>query len=160
MYAQRYAESITVLQQYLNHPAALWDEERSASMRFIARDFQAQENLLQAIVWFKKAIQETPWLREPYVELALLYYHWQHFAPALFYCEKALEIPSKSFDYINESNAWDATPYDIAAISCHHLHLKEKALFYSEKALEKAPWDERLQKNHQIYLREKNQPTQ
>ncbi len=157
MYAKRFSESIATLQRYLDHPAAVWDEERSASMRFIGRGYQAQKNTAQAIFWFKKAAEETPWLREPYLELALLYYNWQRFAPALFYCEKALEISCKSMEYINELNAWDSTPYDIAAICCYHLKLKEKAISYSEKAIAKAPWDKRLLENHQFYLEQQNQ---
>jgi len=152
MYAQRWSECIATLQRYLKHPAAMWDEERSASLRYMGRSYMALKNPAQGISCFLQAIQETPWLREPYLELALFYYDQKRFAPALFYCEKALLIPSKSFDYINEQYAWDATPHDLAALCCYHLKLKEKALVFSEKALELAPYDKRLQENHQLYL--------
>ena len=130
----------------------MWDEERSASMRYIGRSYLALNNPEQGVFWFSQAIQETPWLREPYLELAFFYYNRQRFAPALFYCEKALLISSNSFDYINEENAWDATPYDLAALCCYHLQMKDKAISFSKKALELAPWDERIQANHQLYL--------
>ena len=43
-------------------------------MRFIGRCYNYLERYDEAILWYKKAIKEAPYLRDPYVELALLYH--------------------------------------------------------------------------------------
>ena len=41
-------------------------------MRFIARDYIALKRLEEARMWLDKAMQEAPYLRDPFVERMLL----------------------------------------------------------------------------------------
>ncbi|UKI57028.1 MAG: hypothetical protein L6V81_06375 [Clostridium sp.] len=43
-------------------------------MRYIGRCYIALKRYNEAEMWYKKAINETPYLKEPYVELTMLYY--------------------------------------------------------------------------------------
>ena len=60
--------------KHLSLPNATWKDERAASMRFIARCYKALNRLDETRMWLNKAITEAPYLRDAYVELALLEY--------------------------------------------------------------------------------------
>ena len=63
-----------MLKRYLDDPNSTWDEERSASMRFIARAYREKRIILNQKNGFIWRWLETPNAREPYVERAQLSY--------------------------------------------------------------------------------------
>jgi tetratricopeptide (TPR) repeat protein len=146
-------KSIDMLQKHLSLKSATWKDERCASMRYIARCYLQKKDVESARSWLYKAIAEAPYLREPYVELALLEYEQNNSIATLHMCLDALKIQSKSMSYINENFAWGATIYDLCSISYYQLGLLSKALEYSNKALEISPNDERL-KNNNIFFKD------
>lgn len=152
LFTQQWDKCIEMLKRYLNHPDSKWEEERAASMRFIARAYNNKENFNEAKRWLYRAIAEAPYTREPYVEFALLAYKLLDWDATFFLSTQALKIQLKTLGYVNESFAWDATPYDLAALSCYNLGLYQQAVDYSNQALELAPDDERLKSNHRYYL--------
>ena len=152
MYYGRWNDCIDTLIHHLNLKTATWKDERCASMRFIARSYINLKRYEEAKMWLDKAIKEAPYLREPYVERALLSYLLEDWESVTYYCNKALLIKKHPKTYINETFSFDNTIYDLLAMSYFYLGKIEKAIFYSNLALEMDPDNERLQNNHKIYL--------
>ena len=63
---------IATLLRHLGMPSARWADERSASMRFIARAYAAKGEREPARAWYLRAIAEAPHLREPYLDFGAL----------------------------------------------------------------------------------------
>lgn len=138
----RYEEAAEELKRHLSLPTARWAPERAASMRFIGKSLPQE-----AEIWFKKAIHETPGRREPYVDLAKLYYERENWVGCLEAAEGAIKIQDKPLEYLCEAEAWGFAPYDYASIAAYRTGDYEKAFEYAQKALSISPDDERLKKN-------------
>ena len=125
-----------------------WNPERAASHRYMAkmRPDSAEHHLYLAVA-------ETPNRREPWVELAQLYYNQQDWMRCKSACDMALLITEKPLDYLCEAFAWGALPHDLMAISCHHLGLTDDAFYHGSCAVELEPANERLQGNLTHYRR-------
>lgn len=65
----RWEECIATLMHHLSMPSATWQDERSASMRYIAKSYLMLGDPQQARNWYFRAIAEAPHLREPYMVL-------------------------------------------------------------------------------------------
>lgn len=143
-------DAIRTLQKHLRLPTAQWDEERCASMRFLARCFLAKEDERNARVWLYRAIAECPWMREPYWEMAKAAYIWRDW-PLLYSmsCE-GLQIQQPSGSYLVEPDAWTYALYDFRAIACWQLGLYAQAEQDAAAALAIQPEDTRLQNNFRL----------
>ena len=153
MYYGKWNECIDTLIKHLNLKSAIWKDERSASMRFIARAYKALNRYDEAKMWLDKAINETPYLRDPYVERAILDYSLNNWLEVEKYCMMALKIKTHTKSYINEVFSFNHTIYDLLSISLFYQNDIELALFYSNKALEISPNDERLINNNKLFLK-------
>ncbi|MGM9834224.1 MAG: glycosyltransferase [Bacilli bacterium] len=150
MYYKRYNEAIDTLIKHLQLPSATWKDERSASMRFISRCYNALGRKDEALLWIDKAIVEAPHLRDPLMEKALLMYQERNYEKVIELINKALEIKINERYYINEVFTFDHTAYDLLSIAYYYTNNIPLSLFYSEKALKMAPKDKRLKKNNRI----------
>ena len=150
MYYHKWNECIDTLIKHLNLKSAVWKDERSASMRFIARSYKALKRYDEARMWLEKAIKEAPHLRDPYIEMALLEYDLQNWDKVVENCLNALKIETHEHTYINETFSWNETPYDLLSIAYYYLNDKNKALENITKALEINENDERLKNNLEI----------
>lgn len=147
MYRGQWDPCIQTLKRHLELPTSLWNEERSASMRWIAASFHGKGDWAQAYCWYYRAIAEAPHMRESYVECARMAYGLHHW-PAVFYMtQEALKIKTKSPTYVNMGYAWDHTPDDYCAIASYWLGMYDAALLHAQAALELSPGDERLANN-------------
>lgn len=153
MYYGQWEKSIVTLERHLNLPTATWTDERCASMRFIAFALQNLNDMESAENWLYRAIAEAPHLREPYIDLALLFYQQKNWCGVLLMSEKALLITQRSMTYINEPRAWGETPYDLASLACANLGFYEKAYYYINEAIKLAPQDQRLEQNR-LFIKE------
>lgn len=151
MYYHKYQECIDTLIKHLNLKNATWKDERCASMRFIARSYRELKRYEEAKMWYNKAIDEAPYLRDPYVELAILYYILEDWEKVIYYSNKALEIKDKQKTYINEQFSWDNTIYDLLSLAYYHTNNKEKAIENINIALSYDPNNQRLLNNKIIY---------
>lgn len=147
MFHGKWNKCIDTLIRHLNLKTATWKDERSASMRFIARSYKELKRYDEARMWLDKAILETPYLRDPLVERAILEYNLQNWNLVETFCLKALEITTKYKSYINEPFSWDHSIYDLLSLSYYYQNKKDLALKYINIALELNPDDERLLKN-------------
>lgn len=150
MYYGKWNECIDTLIKHLNLETATWKDERCASMRFISRAYQALNRYDEARMWLDKAIQEAPYLRDPYVERALLEYKLQNWEMTEKYCKEALKIEKHAKSYINEIFSWDYTIFDLLSISKFYQNDLEKSLYYSTLALNMDPDNERLLNNNKL----------
>ncbi|MBE6152132.1 MAG: glycosyltransferase [Firmicutes bacterium] len=150
MYYQKWNESIDTLIKHLNLPSATWKDERCASMRFIARCYQNLNRFNEARMWLNKAINEAPYLRDPYIEMALLEYNQNNLLEVKKYCLEALKIKTHQKTYINEVFSWNHTVYDLLSLCYYHENDINESLYYVNKALELSPNDERLINNKKI----------
>lgn len=136
MYYRRYDEAISTLKRHLRLKKATWKAERSASMRYISRCLIAQGKIQYAKAWLKKAREETPKLREPFVETAQLYYRLQDFKQVIKYSQLALLIKKQSKMYMNEPFCSDECIFELLGVSYYYLgntHLAETYLRKSQK---------------------------
>ncbi|HEY8424067.1 MAG TPA: glycosyltransferase [Clostridia bacterium] len=153
MYCGEWDKSIQTLQHYLKIDGNKFPQERCAAMRDIANCYFKKNDYLNACKYYLMAIAQCPYMREPYVELALAAYYNKDYPTVFFMAEQALKIKEKSKVYINQGYAWDYTLPDIAAIACYHLRLYDRAYDYAKMALELKPDDSRLKENYEILKR-------
>lgn len=157
MYYGYWKKSIKTLKKHLSLKNATWKDERSASMRYISRCYKNLKKYAQAKFWIDKAIKETPYLREPYVEKALLAYLQENYLEVETYCLKALTITYHPKTYINEVFAWDETIYDLLSISNYYQRRYNYAIYFVNLALEISKDNKRLLNNKKIFIeKEKN----
>lgn len=152
MYHREWQKCIDELTRHLSLPSATWNEERCASMRWIAISYHRLEKTKEAYGWYYRAIAEAHYLREPYVELARMGYELHDWVTVFFAAEQALKITEKSATYVNQGYAWDHTPHDLGAIACYHLKMYDRALVHADHALEFGPDDARLQQNRKFII--------
>lgn len=150
MYYKMWDKCIETLEKHLSLKSATWKDERCASMRFIARSYRAKSDDKTAETWYLKAIDEAPYLREDYVELAYLYYEKEDYLNAYYYLKRAFEITDKSDSYINEVFAWNSFIYDLLSVCAFNLKLYREALENVRIALSKDKNNIRLQVNLEL----------
>lgn len=160
MYAGQYQKAVLTLKKHLSMKSAVWKDERCASMRYIGRclislaDAKEQNAKLpllkEAENWLLKAIAEAPHLREPYTDLAKLYYLNQDWYGVIFCCRKALEIKSRALSYINEPQSWGAYPYDLLSLAYYRVGNYAEAVKTVDKAIELSD-EKRLKDNRKFF---------
>lgn len=152
MYYGKWKKAIATLKKHLKMPNATWKDERCASMRFISRCYQNLNMYDKAKEWLINAIDEAPYLRDPYMEMALLKFRLDNYKDAEKYCLKALRIPTHSKTYINEVFSWDNTVYDLLSVCCYYLNKIDYAIYFIDVALSYDKDNERLIENKKIFL--------
>lgn len=152
MYYRRWNECIATLKRHLQMPGATWRDERSASMRFIARAYSALNDRAEAESYFYRAAAEAPYLREPWIELAAHVYSSGDLEGTLYFALKALAITVRPKTYITEPAAWGALPYDYASLGYFYTGRPDPALEMIDRALEYEPHNERLIENRRLIL--------
>ena len=152
MYYGRWNEAIDTLIMHLKLPTATWKDERCASMRFVARCYTNLKRYDEAKMWLDKAMIEAPYLRDAFVESALLAYQLEDWTNVEKFSLRALDIKSHPKSYINEPFSFDGTVYDLLSLSCYYQGHYHEALKWIDEALAINPDNERLQKNKEIFL--------
>jgi len=148
-----WGEAVVALFKYLDNPKANWPNERCYAMRLLGKSYAALGSRHHSLEWRKRAAEEAPNTREPWVELAEYYYSIQAWKECLDAAERALAIKDKQAVYTMDPSVWGAKPFDFAAISAYNLDLYDKAVTYGEAAVELEPEDERLVSNLAFYKR-------
>ena len=151
MYYERWNEAIDTLIHHLSLERAVWKDERCASMRFIGRCYKHLNRSLEAEMWYKKAIDEAPHLKEPYSELALFYYDQGEYTKAIPLLLNTLKIKKGYKSYITEWFSTDFSVYDFLSICYYNTGDYDKALECVNKALE-IKEEERVLNNKKLIL--------
>ena len=148
-------KAIDTLHSHLKMDNATWCDERAASMRFIARCYKNLNRLEEARMWLKKAIMEAPYLRDAYIELALLEQNEKNYIEVDKYCRKALKIKINGRSYINEPFTFDETVYDLLSVSNYYLGNYEGALDYVNEAIKINNKNDRINRNKELIIEKK-----
>ena len=119
-------------------------------MRFIARCYENLNRYDEAKMWLEKAINEAPYLRDPYVEMALLEYSLGNYDEVISNCLKALTISDHEKTYINEVFSYDHTINDLLSVSYYYKDDLSLALENVNKEINLSPNNERLKENKKI----------
>ncbi|MDR2650638.1 MAG: glycosyl transferase family 2, partial [Clostridiales bacterium] len=128
MYYGRDIDAVNTLKRHLLLKSAIWRDERSASMRYIARCCLRMGDEAAARLWLLRAMAEAPYLREPYVEMAFIEDRRKDSCAVLELAEKAVSLEPRPGTYLVEGFAYDGTIYDLAALACFRLGRKREAL--------------------------------
>ena len=150
MYYVKYEESISTLERHLSLESATWKDERCASMRFIARCYMKLNRPREAIMWSTLAIKESHYLRDAYMEKALITYELKKFKETEKLCREALKIKKHPKTYINEVFTTDLNIYDILSVVCFYNGKYRSSLRYVKMALELDKDNERLLSNKKL----------
>ena len=121
LFYKMYDKSIETLKKHLSMPNAKWRDERCASMRYIAKCYIYKKEYNSAKIWYEKAINEAPYLREPYIEYAQLEYEHKNWNKVRELTENALIIKERQLTYISENYCWNYVPYDLLSIAYFNL---------------------------------------
>ena len=156
MYYGKWNEAIDTLIKHLHLKTATWKDERCASMRFISRCYRGLNRFDEAEMWLNKAIKEAPYLRDPYVEMAMLNYTLENWDNVIYYLNEALKITSNEKTYINEVFSWDETINDLLSIAYFKKQDYSKAIENAQIALKINPENERIKKNLEIFKQTKS----
>lgn len=141
--------AIREFKKYLK--TATWDQERSVSMRFMARCYKSLGDMENAILWYKNAAMETPNVREPYYELGELYFRQKNYLESKVWLDEALSIENQNKDYINDEKPWNGSIYDMLAYCNYNLKKYKDAYTHSLTARKYFPNDKRIIKNISVY---------
>ena len=147
LYKGRWDDCICTLRRHLAMPAATWRDERCASMRYIAQAYARKGEPSKARDWGLLAVAEAPYLREPYVDLAMLLYRQEEWEGVLYFTGCALRITERPRTYICEAASWGSLPFDLQAMAYYHTGRRREAAQAAEAALALEPSNERLQRN-------------
>ena len=154
LFRERWADCIHTLKWHLSMPRATWKDERAASMRYIATAYWMLGQQQQAQSWYLKSIAEAPHLREPWLDLAVMFYDCQDWEAVSWLTACALRITQRPRTYISEATSWGSLPHDLRSIALYHTGRKELALEEAKKARAIEPGNERLCKNVELLERE------
>lgn len=110
-----YEQAVIILKTHLMMPSAVWDAERAASMRYIARSVQAVlGDTAEVEQWLLRACGEAPGYREPWVDLARYYLRTGQQEAAVGAARRGLSIVDRELSYITEPDSWNGTLEAIA----------------------------------------------
>ena len=147
LFHQRWDECICTLKRHLALPTATWRDERAASMRYLGKAYTRKGERGEALNWYLRAAAEAPYLREPWVDLALFLYEGEEWDGVLWCTQRALSLRERPRTYICEAEAWGSLPYDLRCQAFYHTGRLPQALEAAHLALERSPKDARLAGN-------------
>ena len=151
MYYQLWDKCIDTLIKHLELKTSTWKDERSASMRFIGRSYYNLSRIEEARMWYRKAILEAPYLKEPLVELAILEHNTKNYQTSNNLLNLALTKQINYKSYINESFTRLSYIYDLLSINYYYLNDISNSIMYATKALELDKNNERIENNLKIF---------
>lgn len=147
MFHRQWEKAIETLKRHLKMPSAVWMPERAASMRYIARCYNALGDFDAAELWLSRAIATAHDYREPWVEMERLMYEQERWDGVIYYGYMAVGIGRRKLDYISDPEAWGALPWDLLSIAQWNLGNMQHARECAKKALQYSPGDERIKRN-------------
>ena len=147
-----YEKAIKTLLKHLALPTAVWNEERSASYRYIANSYNYLNNFEEAEKYFKLSFLECTSVREPLFELGKFYFKRKEYLNSLVAFESMLNIKNRQLTYISDPDCWGSEPYDYLSICYYYLNNKQKAIENCKKALNLNKNNERLINNLDFFI--------
>ena len=151
MYYGRWADGIRELERHLALPSATWEEQRAASMRYLATCHLGLRNSREALRWALRATAEAPELRENWFHAEWAAYVLEDWGGVIYYGERARSIHQRSTGGISEAEAWGAAIHDLLSLAYWHQGQPAQAVRAAEAALAVEPDNERIRGNLAFY---------
>ncbi len=155
MFHGEYENAIKMLKYHLTLPTSTWVDERCASMRYIAKCYSYLGDEDNQEKYLKRAILEADHIREPYLDLALLYYKQQKYLDCALIINQMFKIKDRYLNYISSPECWTALPYDYISICYYNLGEFDKAINALVDAIELSD-EKRLKDNLKFIFNIKN----
>ena len=143
----KWQEAVTACEAYLKLPGATWPNERAYAYRVMGRSYEALGDQRNAEAAFQKGCAEAPNTREPWCDLAMLYYRQARWPECFAMSMRALQITNREMVYTCDPAVWEHWAHDLAAVSAYQMGMLKVAQEQAKLALEKTPDDPRLQAN-------------
>lgn len=154
MYYRRWDEAIRELERYLKLPGATWEEERAATMRYLAECCLWSGEKRRARQWAIRSAAEVPEQRENWYEMEKIAYHLEKWDDVVFAGYQCIQRTERSSTCINDAEAWGAAPWDLLSIGLWHTGDKVGAINAARKAAELEPDNERINQNLLFFCKE------
>ncbi len=151
MFYRRWDDCINMLKRHLELPTSVWADERSASMRYIAKAYAEKGEKEEALCWLLRACAQAPHLREPWLALAFHCSDCGNHLACAAAAEQCVQITQRADTYITEAAAWGSLPWDLLSVALWKAGQKEQALAAVQQAEKLAPSDSRIRANR-IYM--------
>ena len=151
MFNKDYKNAIKYFKRHLKLKSASWKDERSASLRYIGDCYASQNKLSLALKYYKLAVTECCYSREPYLRLAEFYYNTKDYLLSIFTITTMLQIKNRTLNYMSEPKCWNEYPYELLYLSYYNLGYYEKAYENCLVALSYVPNDERIKNNLEFF---------
>ena len=152
MYYGKHEDAIKTLKKHLEMDS--YNYERCASLRFISRCYSEQKEKTNALKYALLSISEVPFIREPYLETAFVYYQLLDYNKCKLYLLLALDIKNNDKNYINEASCSNGTIEDLLSVCYYNLKEYDEALKYVNLAIELDPENDRIKNNKELILKE------
>ena len=143
----RWQDAIKELHRYLALPGATWPNERCYAYRLLGKSHAELGDQTQSEKFYQLAASEAPNTREPWCELAMLYYRQRRWPDCYAASMRALEIKDRQLVYTCDPAVWGHWAHDLAAVAAWNMGMKGVAEEQARLALELSPEDPRLQEN-------------
>ena len=140
----KWREAIAACETYLALPRATWANERAYAYRVMGRSYKELGEHWQAEIAFQTGCIEAPGTREPWADLADLFYVQARWPECYAAAMRGLGIVNREQVYTVDPEVWGYKLHDLAAISAWNMGLVSEARKHGAAALEHAPNDLRL----------------
>jgi glycosyltransferase involved in cell wall biosynthesis len=150
---RRYEAALREFERYLSLPSAAWRPERASAMRYAGLCCRHLGQAEEELRWLRRACEEAPQEREPWVELGLAHLRRGDFALAYEAARRALEIVHRPQTYLSRNFAWGSRPHELMGVAAYHLGLLPEAAEHFRLALTHDPQDEQLRMYHEQVIR-------
>ena len=121
--------------------------EKASCYLFMGDSYMALENHAKAIDSYIKAIGIEPTYREPYINLAKVFYADNDYDLAIAYLKAALRKSYRHYTWVERDLSWTYEVYDLLCQACFYSGNKKDSILYAAKALSFEPNNERLKQN-------------
>lgn len=143
----QFEKAIKTLKKHLRLKTSTWDDERSSSLNYIAKSYEALGKKKAAEKYLKLAVVEQPKSRNGFFELGLFYYKTGKFVEATLVLEAMLNIKDRDFNYMSNPRAWSWEVFDLLSLCYYEQKNSRKALYNCAQAVALKPNDKRLLQN-------------
>lgn len=139
------AKCVEIYMHFLTMPSA--PQERVQAYLYLAK-CEAD----RAPYYLRRAAEEGPEYREPWVDLAMHHYCQSEWRECYDATTEALKRTTRPDSYICTSEAWGGLAHDLRAISAFHIGLAQEAITHGKIAASLDPEDPRLAGNLRWYM--------
>lgn len=146
----RWEECIAEVDRYLTLKNT-WGTERMYALRIQGQAYQEIKQLDKALESFKQAVQEHPYSREPWIDLATFYLMKGQHRDCLDAALRAISITDREHTYTVDPSVWGGKVWDLAAWSAWMLGMYKEAYEYGSEAARLEPHNDRYVKNLEHY---------